>query len=403
VTEDGPGTDPRRARGALVVLSLAAFILVATELLPVGLLTVIAADLDRSRSQVGLLVGGYAVVVVLASVPLTLVTRRIPRRGLLGVTLLLFTAANVLAAVAHTYPVLAGARVITALTQALFWSVAPPVVTGLFPVEVRGRVVALFATGPALSPVLGVPLATWLGLQAGWRSAFAAVAVVGLAGAAAVFALIPSYPPDAGGAARGTAPDRGRFVVLLGGTAIGITGFFTFTTYVSPFLLDVGGFTDAALPALLFVSGAAGISGTVAVSRTLDARPIVSLLTPVGIGAVALLGMFALGTLKPAAVLLLGGVGLGYASFATAIQNRMFQVAPGSTDLASAGTGTAFNAGIATGSLIGGGMLGDLGPRPLALAGGLLTLVAFLTLAADAARPRRRERAGALGQTARGR
>ena len=149
----------------------------------------------------GLLVSGYAVVVVLASVPLTRLTRRIPRRQLLGTTMILFAVANVAAALASTYTVLAGARLVTALTQALFWSVASATVTGPFPAAVRGRVVALFSTGAALAPVLGVPLGTWLGQQAGWRTSFAVLAGVGLAIAVAVVALIPSYPPDAGGAA----------------------------------------------------------------------------------------------------------------------------------------------------------------------------------------------------------
>lgn len=154
-----PQVSPRRAWAVLVALSLAAFAFITTELLPVGLLTHIAPDLDRSRSQVGLLVSGYAIVVVLASVPLARLTQRIPRRQLLGVTMLLFAAANALAALASTYAVLAGSRVVTALAQALFWSIATATVTGPFPAAVRGRVVALFATGATLAPVLGVPSA----------------------------------------------------------------------------------------------------------------------------------------------------------------------------------------------------------------------------------------------------
>jgi DHA1 family L-arabinose/isopropyl-beta-D-thiogalactopyranoside export protein-like MFS transporter/DHA1 family inner membrane transport protein len=384
----GPGLDPRRAWAALVVLSLAAFAFVAAETLPIGLLTLMASDLDRSRSQVGLLVGGYAFVVMLTSVPLTALTQHVPRRRLLGVTLVLFAAGNAVAAVAPTYGILAGGRVVTALTQALFWAVVMPAVAGLFPVAVRGRMVALFATGPALSPVIGVPLGTWVGQQAGWRTAFAVLTVVSVAIAAVVVALLPSYPPAAGGAARGTTPDRRRFRILLAVTAVAITGLLTFMTYVTPFLLDVSGFPGTALAPLLFVCGAAGFASTVVVSRTLDAHPLGSLLVPLAIGAAALLGLYALGTRPLVAVALIGGPALGYAAFATGLQHRMLQLAPGSTDLASAGISSAFNAGIAGGSLLGGGLLPGLGARPLALAGGLLTLSACLLLAADARRAR---------------
>ncbi|GIF20247.1 DHA1 family L-arabinose/isopropyl-beta-D-thiogalactopyranoside export protein-like MFS transporter/DHA1 family inner membrane transport protein [Actinoplanes tereljensis] len=373
----------RRAWAALVVLSLAAFAFVTTELLPIGLLAVMAPDLDRSRSQVGLLVSGYAVVVVLASIPLTLLTQRVPRRQLLTVTMVLFAAANLAGALAPTYEMLAGARLITALTQALFWSVSAPAVTGLFPVGKRGRVVALFGVGPALAPVLGVPICTWLGQQTGWRSAFVLMAAFGVVTAVAVAALLPSYRPEAGGAARGTAPDRRKFRIIVLVTAVGITGFLTFYTYVTPFLLDVSGFGDAALAPLLFVAGAAGTLGTVAVSRTLDRHPVGSMLVPLAIGAIALLGLAALGGLRPVTVVLLAGQGLAYAAFATALQNRMLQVAPGSTDLASATLGSAFNIGIAAGSLAGGALLSAHGPRPLALTGGLLVVAAVALLAAD--------------------
>ncbi|TNH29926.1 MFS transporter [Micromonospora orduensis] len=383
-----PELSPRRAWAVLVALSLAAFAFITTELLPVGLLTRIAPDLGRSRSQVGLLVSGYAIVVVLASVPLTRLTQRIPRRQLLGVTMLLFAAANAAAAFAQTYAVLAGSRLVTALAQALFWSIATAAVTGHFPVAVRGRVVALFATGATLAPVLGVPLGTWLGQQAGWRSAFAVLAGVGLVIAAAVLVLLPSYPPAAGGAARGTAPDGRRFALLLIATAFGIGGFMTLQTYVTPFLLDVSGFADAVLAPLLFVSGAAGVVGTLAAARTLDSRPVTSLLTPLAIGTASLFGLYALGALRPGVVALLAGFGLAYAAFGSAVQSRMLQLAPGSTDIASAGVSTAFNAGIAGGSLFGGALLPSSGARPLALVGGLLTLVALMLLAVDARRAR---------------
>ncbi|MFD2764284.1 MFS transporter [Micromonospora eburnea] len=382
-----PEVSPGRAKAALVVLALAAFAFITTELLPVGLLTVIAPDLDRSRSQVGLLVSGYAVVVVLASVPLTRLTHRIPRRQLLGATMILFAVANVAAALAPTFAVLAGTRLVTALAQALFWSVASATVTGPFPAAVRGRVVALFAIGAALAPVLGVPLGTWLGQQAGWRTPFAVLAGVGLAIAVAVVVLIPSYPPDAGGAARGTTPHARRFVILLVATALGIAGFQTLQTYVTPFLLDVSGFTAAALAPLLFVSGVAGIAGTIAVARTLDAHPVTSLLAPLGVGTASLLGLYALGSLQPATAVLLAGIGIAYAAFGAAVQSRMLQLAPGSTDLASAGVSTAFNVGIGGGSLLGSALLPGPGPQPLALVGGLLTLAALAVLALDA-RPR---------------
>ncbi|GIF67367.1 MFS transporter [Asanoa ishikariensis] len=383
-----PQLSPARATATLVALSLAAFAYVTTELAPVGLLTVIAPDLDRSRSEIGLLVTGYAVVVVLMSLPLTHLTKRIPRRRLLAFTFVVFVVATTAAALATDYWVLAGARLATAATQALFWSVVGPTVTGLFPPGVRGRIVSRFAIGPSLAPVLGVPLATWVGQEAGWRTAFAVLAGLGLLAGAVVTALLPSFPPDAGGAARGTMPDARRFRTLLLLTALGITGAFCAQTYITPFLLDVSGFPESSLSLLLLVGGIAGVFGTIVIGRFIDSRPVAAVTVPLAVVGASLLLMYAFGTVQPVTVVLFALAGLAFSAFAAMVQGRTLQLAPGNTDLASAASGSAFNVGIAAGSLLGGVLLPAFGPRPLTLVGGLLVLAALAVALVDARRHR---------------
>jgi predicted MFS family arabinose efflux permease len=379
-----PQLSPARATATLVALSLAAFAYVTTEVAPIGLLTVIAPDLDRSRSEVGLLVTGYAFVVVCASLPLTHLTRRIPRRRLFAVTFVVFVLATTLSALATSYWVLAGARLATAATQALFWSVVGPTVTGLFPAGVRGRIVSRFAIGPSLAPVLGVPLATWIGQQAGWRTAFAVLAGLGLVAGIVVTALLPSFPPDTGGAARGTTPDARRYRTLLVITALGITGAFTAQTYITPFLLDVSGFPESSLSALLLVGGVAGVLGTIVIGRFIDSRPVAAVTVPLAVVSASLLLMYAFGVVRPVTVVLFALAGLAFSAFAAMVQGRTLQLAPGNTDLASAGSGAAFNVGIAGGSLLGGVLLPAVGPRPLTLVGGLLVLMALAVALLDA-------------------
>jgi DHA1 family L-arabinose/isopropyl-beta-D-thiogalactopyranoside export protein-like MFS transporter/DHA1 family inner membrane transport protein len=373
----------RRAVGALVALSVAAFTFVTTEVLPIGLLTVMADDLDRSRAQIGLLVTGYAVVVVLASIPLTRLTGHIPRRRLLTVTLAVFVAAVLVTAIAPNYWVLLASRLAIALTQALFWSVVGSTATGLFPPEVRGRAVARLSIGASLSPVVGVPAGTWIGQQAGWRVAFLAMAAVGLATCVAVAALVPTFAPADGGAARGTAPDARRYGILVVACAIGVAGSLTAYTYVTPFLLDVSGFAPAALGPLLLVSGVAGIAGTLMVGRFLDRRPWGALVVPLTAIVIALLALYAFGAAKAAAVAAVALTVMAYAAFAAAVQNRTLQVAPGSTDVAGAGSSTAFNVGIAAGSLLGGGLIQTAGVRSVALAGAVLAAAALALLLAE--------------------
>jgi DHA1 family L-arabinose/isopropyl-beta-D-thiogalactopyranoside export protein-like MFS transporter/DHA1 family inner membrane transport protein len=384
----------RRATIALVFLGVSTFSFVTIEVLPIGLLTVMADDLQHSRSQVGLLVTGYAVVVALASVPLARVTQHLPRRLVLGGTLAVVTVATGLSAAAPSYEVLFGARLVIALSQALFWAIAPPIAIGLFAPQYRGRVVARLAIGTALAPILGIPLGTWLGEQTGWRVPFIVMTALAAAACAGIVVLLPRVDAPDSLSRRGTAPDLRRYVVLLVAAAVGVTGFLTYNTYVTPFLLDITGFTSAALGPALVASGAGGFLGTVLVGRLLDRYPWGAMAVPLVLLTIGLFGLYALGELRVATILLIAVIGMAFSALAVAIQSRTLQVAPGSTDLASAGTTSAFNVGIAAGAFVGGALIDTTTVRSVALVGGLLAGVAALVMLGEPLLARRRVRVG---------
>jgi DHA1 family L-arabinose/isopropyl-beta-D-thiogalactopyranoside export protein-like MFS transporter/DHA1 family inner membrane transport protein len=372
-----------RPRAALTVLGAGTFSYVTIEILPIGLLTVIAADLDRSRSDIGLLVTGYAVVVMLAAIPLARLTLGLPRRLVLGATLGLMSVGAAVSAAAPTYEVLILGRLLTALSHALFWSIIFPIATGLFSPGLRGRVVARLSIGSALAPVIGVPLGTWLGEWAGWRVPFALMAVVGAATSLGIATLLPRADTREAGPRRGSAPDVRRYAALVASTAVGVAGFLTFNTYVTPFLLDISGFGSGALGPILLVCGLGGLIGTLLIGRLLDRDPWAAVVLPLALLGAALLGLYSLGHRQVPTVLLVALVGMAFSMLAIGVLNRTLQVAPGSTDLASAGTNAAFNIGIAAGAFIGGGLLDSTGVRSVALVGGLLAIVALAAMTAD--------------------
>jgi DHA1 family L-arabinose/isopropyl-beta-D-thiogalactopyranoside export protein-like MFS transporter/DHA1 family inner membrane transport protein len=166
-------------------------------------------------------------------------------------------------------------------------------------------------------------------------------------------------------------------------TTVCVAGFLTMFTYVTPFLLDVSGFAPETLGPLLSVMGLAGVVGTVLVGAVLDRYPRAALLGTIGLVTVALVGLYAAGTVRPAAVALVALGGLAFSAFAAAVGGRTLQVAPGSTDMAAAGTSSAFNIGIAAGSFIGGALIAGGGVRGVAIVGGVLCAVAFAVLASE--------------------
>ncbi|GIJ11062.1 MFS transporter [Micromonospora andamanensis] len=372
-----------RAIGALVALSISAFCYVAVETLPIGILSLIATDLNVSLSHTGLLVTGYAVTVAVVSVPLTYLTQRVPRRRLLIVLLGVLVVATVGSAAARDYQVLLWARVVVALTQALFWAVVAPAAAGMFPLRVRGKVTAVVFAGASLGPMLGVPAGTWLGQQLGWRAAFLALAGVALAAFVAIVTLMPSTPMMAAHAFTGTSPDARRYATVVVATALSVGGLFTAFTYTAVFLTDVTGFAPAAVGLLLLIRGLADFAGIAVGGIASDRNQRVAMVAPVLLLAIALLAMFVLADSPLATGALLALTGFALGALTPALQNRVLEVAPGRSDLAAAGNSAAFNVGIAGGSLLGAVLLPGFGVRSTALAGGLLAVAALLVLLAE--------------------
>ena len=148
-----PGVTLRRAWGAVAALAATAFLFVTNEIGPLGLITVMADGLGRSESAIGLVSTVFAAIVMLASVPLAMLTTRLPRRSLLVGTIAVFAVGALVQAATNSYAVLLTGRVITALAHAVFWAVVTPAAAGLFPAAVRGKSVSRLLVGPAFATI----------------------------------------------------------------------------------------------------------------------------------------------------------------------------------------------------------------------------------------------------------
>jgi MFS transporter, DHA1 family, inner membrane transport protein len=372
-----------RAIFALAALSLSTFTYVTTETLPIGLLPLMARDLGATTAAIGLLVTGYGLVVVATSIPLTRLTRRFPRRLLLCVLLSVFVLATGVSALAGNYWMLMGARMVTALSQALFWAVITPAAASLFRPKARGRAISILYAGSSIAALVGVPAGTWLGQQTSWRVSFLVLSGIGLLILATIAALMPNTPAGQSDADHGSAPDAGRYWSIVVTTAIAVTGAFTAFTYINPFLTDVSGFSESSVGILLLVRGVAGLAGVFIVGFLVDRFGWLTMVTLIGAQAVALVGQFLLGDSKAVTVVMISASGLTLAALSAALGARVLEVAPGSSDIASAGTSTAFNIGITAGAFFGSVLLPSFGVRSTALVGGLLTAVALAAVLAE--------------------
>ncbi|GIF67922.1 MFS transporter [Asanoa ishikariensis] len=373
----------RRAVGALVGLAGGTFLYTTAEALPIGLLLPMAEDLGVPPTRVGALVTAYAAVVVVASIPLTALARRIPRRRLLSALLAGFVISTVTTVFASSFALLLTARMATAATHALFWAVVVPAAAELFRPGLRGRVVAVVFAGGNIALVLGVPAGTWLGERAGWRASFLAVAGLGAIVLVTVAMLLPSTRPDEGHAARGATPDARRFALLVGVAVLTTAGAIAAYTYVALFVTEVSGLAAASLGAVLLVRGVASVLGILAFGGFVDRRPWPALVATVALQAAALIGLYALGGWPAAAVVLLALSGLAFAAFTAALGGLVLRVAPGRSDLAAATLSAAVNVGITAGAWLGGLVLPSHGVRSTVLIGALLGTVALALALAE--------------------
>lgn len=372
-----------RARTALsiAVLTVAMFAAVTAETLPVGLLPMIARDLSTSESQVGLLVSAYAVVVAVASLPLTALLARWPRRRALTVLLLGYAAGNAIFAVTSDYRVALAARLVAALAHAGFFSVAVGAAVSLVPPARAGRVTAGVFTGVTLAFAVGVPAGTALGTAVGWRWGFAGIAAVLLSLAALTAVLLPPAPPPAATVA---APlrqvlRRGPVLFIAAITVVVTLGQYTAFTYLTP-ILRTAGIAEGHVSLVLFGYGAAGALGLALAGALADRLPRAALAGAVLLIAVPLGVIGAPGTSITLTVVATVVWGVGFGALPTLTQTAARRSAPDAGDAAPGLTNATTNIGIAGGGVLGGRELLVTAPPALALTGAVLAALALLLM-----------------------
>lgn len=351
----------------LLVLAGAIFVSVSSEFLPTGLLPDIAADLRVSESRVGLLVTLFAFTVALTSAPLTLLTRRFSRKGLLVVLLGVFAVSNVAAALAPSYELLAASRILGGLAHGLFWAVATPYTALLVAPTQLARAISITTAGGSFAFILGVPFTAAIGHAVGWRWAFVVMAGLVVAFGALAAVLLPAVPHrrDHAAPASGPAPrDRSLGAVAIVGLTVLIvaTGHNTFYTYIAPWAIAEADVPGDLVSVALLAYGVAGALGLLVAGIFGDRYPrlTVNLMLLGLIATIVLTAVFARGVLP--AILLLSLWSLTFGGLPSLFHTRALHAASARVrDMTGAIVTTAFNLAIGGGALVGGLALDGLG------------------------------------------
>ncbi|MDX3453647.1 MFS transporter [Streptomyces sp. ME02-8801-2C] len=364
---------------ALLALAVGAFGIGTTEFVMMGLLPDVADDLGVSIPSAGHLVSAYALGVVIGAPLLAALTARMSRRKVLIGLMGLFVAGNALSAFAPDYDSLLAARFLSGLPHGAFFGVGAVVATTMAAPERKARSVSLMFLGLTVANVLGVPVATAMGQQLGWRATFLGVSVIGVAAIAALALLIPHDR-----AAAPVAGLRGELAALrslpvwlaLGTTVAGFGALFSAYSYITPMLTDSAGYADSSVTLLLALFGVGATIGNLLGGRLADHAMRGTLFGGL-VSLIVVLGAFPLlmSTQWSAA---LAVVLVGVAAFVTGtpLNLMVMERASSAPSLASSANQAAFNLANAGGAWIGGlALAAGFGTTSPALVGAGLALL----------------------------
>lgn len=267
-------------------MALCVFALIASEFMPVSLLTPIATDLRISEGVAGQAIAVSGAFAVLTSLLLPALARRMDRKTILLCMTAFMAASGLLIASAQGLVMYMMGRVLVGVSVGGFWSMSAATAIRLVPAAKIPRALAIFNGGNALATVIAAPLGSFVGSLVGWRGAFFGLVPVAVLAFAWQWVSLPSM--------RTAAPARrSRNAVRLladplafrGMAAVGLffMGQFSLFTYVRPFLETTTNANASTLSLVLLAIGVAGLFGTAIIGwflsrnlyRTLATIPLV--------------------------------------------------------------------------------------------------------------------------------
>ncbi len=300
------------AWGAVLAMSLAAFALVASEFMPVSLLTPLAADLHVTEGQAGRAIGISGAFALVTSLVMPMLAGRLDRKVLLLALTVLMIASGTIAAFAPNYAMFMVGRAFIGVAIGGFWSMSAAVAMRLVPDRDVPRALAVLNGGNALATVVAAPLGSFLGAAIGWRGAFfCVVPVAALAFLWKMFSL-PALRVVDRPASDNVLRLLKRPSVAFGMAAVSLffMGQFTLFTYLRPFLETVTQVGVGTLSFMLLLLGVAGFAGTTLIGGILRHRLYRTLVVMPLLLAVIAMALVAFGGSVAAVTVLLAAWGL---------------------------------------------------------------------------------------------
>lgn len=266
-----PATHASARWSAVYAMALCSFVLVASEFLPVSLLSPIAATLALTEGQAGQAIAISGLFAVIASLTISALLGRADRRRVLLALIAMLVVSGTMVAFAPGYPVLMVGRAILGIAIGGFWSMSAAIAMRLVPAQDVPKALAIINGGNALASTLAAPIGSFMGGLIGWRGTFFCIVPTAVL---AIVWQVASLPPLPGERARSDNSMLGllrrpplAFGLLT--VALLFAGQFALFTYLRPFLEQITQIGVSMLSLMLLIVGASGFMGTIVIGRVL--------------------------------------------------------------------------------------------------------------------------------------
>ena len=324
-----------------------------------GTLNDISSSLAIPVAMAGQLITAGAVVMCLGAPLFASLVAGWDRRRLLTLSMLWYAIGLGMSALMPGFGSLLLVRVLTVVAPAIFTPQAAACVSLLVAPHQRGRAITFIFLGWSVASVLGMPLGAWIGGTLGWRSAFAAVAILGLLTAIWIWRTLPDgiRPPALSSAAWGQTLRSKALMLCVAVTLLQSAGQFVLFAYFAPYYKAQLQTTPMQLSLLFAWFGAFGLIGNVVMSRHVDriGAPSAVMWSVASMGVSLLL--WPLGSSVLLAALICIPWGLGCFAANSAQQARLLNMAPALASGSIALNSSAMYAGQALGAGSGGWLI----------------------------------------------
>lgn len=250
----------------IVILALLQFTIVLDFMIISPLGDALMKELSISTGRFGLIVSSYAFSAGIAGILAAGFADKYDRKKLMVFFYTGFIIGTFFCGIANSYYTLLAARVVTGLFGGVIGSISLAIVTDMFALNQRGRVMGFVQMAFAVSQVLGIPAGVFIANNMGWHYTF--LMIVALAVIVLVLVLFKMQPVTAHLQKKS---DKNALLHLwhtignkkyqVGFTATGFLaiGGFMMMPFSASFLVNNVGITQAQLPLVFMFTGLASI------------------------------------------------------------------------------------------------------------------------------------------------